>query len=100
MYVMQTSLDSAIKTCANQKIFVKNLLLQVYTKEAMIKSTLQGFPPRGKRSEYYRKHPVPPRLHPDGVAAIIREFYLPNIGSSWNHLQLVGADVFFVFLLI
>lgn len=70
VYVLKADLDQAVKF-PKASIFLRQMVGKVYTDEALKSATPRGFPGRGKGRSACRKKKTLPRLHPDGLDALL-----------------------------
>lgn len=71
VYVKEADLSSVSSAAATPMGFIRNMVEKVYTEDAIMNCTAQGFPARSKGSKKLKKMVVQPAIHPDGRAAII-----------------------------
>jgi len=64
---------SASKTVS---IYLANMVDKIYTLPALQGATPKGLPPRSKGSKYCKDITVLPRLHPEGMDALLGKLYL------------------------
>ena len=83
VYILKTDLDDAWAQSKSVAQFIKICTEKVYTEEALIGSTAQGYPSRSGGKKRMLKATVLPRLHPDGRAAILGMF----IYSDYSNIR-------------
>ncbi|KAK3910134.1 Halomucin [Frankliniella fusca] len=85
VFIPKKSLDSITKESKSMPLLIRNLVREVFTKEALQGSTAQGFPNRVIGRKKLRKTDVLPRLDPDGREAVLLAAKdIQELKKSWR----------------
>lgn len=75
VYISKKVLDEILRESKSVQLFIKSLVRNVFTKEALQGSTAQGYPNRVLGSTKLNQNAVLPRLDPEGRDAIISKLH-------------------------